>query len=55
MKSASMVLEKADFPHLADASITLIAFDDPRIFELGLNAILDAIEARGKAGKQQTM
>jgi hypothetical protein len=32
--------------------LTLIAFDDPRIFEMGLNAILDAIEVRGKSGKQ---
>jgi hypothetical protein len=54
MKSASMVLEKSEFPHLAEASLTLVAFDDPRIFELGLNAILDAIEARGKSGKQAT-
>jgi AcrR family transcriptional regulator len=54
MKSASMVLEKSEFPHLAEASLTLVAFDDPRIFELGLNAILDAIDARGKSGKQRT-
>lgn len=52
MKSASMILEKSEFPHLAESSLTLIAFDDPRIFEMGLNAILDAIEARGKSGKQ---
>jgi len=54
MKSASMILEKSDFPHLAESSLKLIAFDDPRIFELGLNAILDAIEALGKSGKLKT-
>jgi len=55
MKSASMILEKSDFPYLAESSLKLIAFDDPRIFELGLNAILDAIEARGKAGEHQAL
>jgi hypothetical protein len=55
MKSASMILEKSDFPYLAESSLKLIAFDDPRIFELGLNAILDAIETRGKAGKHQAL
>jgi hypothetical protein len=54
MKSASMVLETSEFPFLAEASLTLVAFDYPRIFALGLNAILDTIEARGKSGKQTT-
>jgi hypothetical protein len=30
------------------SATSLISFDDPRTFELGLNAILDSIEALGK-------
>mgnify|MGYP000005708036 FL=1 len=48
MKSASMTLDQTEFPHLVKSATSLISFDDPRTFELGLNAILDAIEALGK-------
>jgi len=48
MKSASMTLDQTEFPHLVKSATSLISFDDPRTFELGLNAILDAIETLGK-------
>jgi hypothetical protein len=48
MKSASMTLDQSEFPHLVKSATSLVSFDDPRTFELGFNAILDAIEALGK-------
>lgn len=49
MQVGSMVLEPDEFPHLVEAAPSLLTFDDPRPFEVGLNALLDTIGALGEA------
>jgi hypothetical protein len=48
MQVGSLVLEPDQFPHLVSAATLLLGFDDPRVFDVGLEAILDAIEALAK-------
>lgn len=48
MRAGSLILEPDQFPHLVSAAASLLSFDDPRVFDVGLNAILDAIESRGR-------
>ena len=44
----AMSLDTVEFPHLAGAATSLLALDDPRVFGVGLEAILDAIAAVGE-------
>jgi len=45
MQVGSLALEPEQFPNLVQAASSLLAFDDPRVFDVGLEAILDAIQA----------
>ena len=45
----AMSLDPVEFPHLAGAATSLLALDDPRVFGVGLEAILDAIATVGEA------
>lgn len=50
MQVDALSLSAAEFPHLSAAATSLLALDDPRVFGLGLEAILDAIEKLGRRG-----
>lgn len=50
MQVGSMALDPEQFPNLVQAAPALLAFDDPRVFDAGLEAILDAIEAHAVPG-----
>jgi len=47
MQVGAQSLEPDEYPHLVAAGASLLPFDDPRVFELGFEALLDAIAARG--------
>ncbi len=47
MQFGAQALALDEFPHLVSAATSLLPLDDPRIFDIGLEAILDAIEALG--------
>lgn len=48
MQAGSLALDPDRFPHLVRSASSLLGLDDPRVFDLGLEAILDRIEALGK-------
>jgi hypothetical protein len=50
MQVGSMALDPEQFPNLVQAAPALLALDDPRVFDAGLEAILDAIEAHAVPG-----
>lgn len=47
MQFGAQALAPEEFPHLVSAAGSLLPLDDPRVFNLGLEAILDAIDALG--------
>lgn len=49
MQVEALSLSTSEFPHLSAAATSLLALDDPRVFDLGLEAVLDAIERVGRA------
>jgi len=51
MQVGSLALEPDQFPNLVHAASSLLAFDDPRVFDVGLEGILDAIEAHAAPGR----
>jgi len=51
MQAGSLILEPDQFPHLVSSAASLLSFDDPRVFDVGLDAILDAIESRGRSNR----
>lgn len=51
MQVDAMSLSATEFPHLSEAATSLLALDDPRVFGLGLEAILDAVERLGRANR----
>lgn len=53
MQVDALSLDPSEFPHLSAAATSLLALDDPRVFEIGLEAILDGIERLGQASQAQ--
>jgi AcrR family transcriptional regulator len=51
MQIGAANLSSDEFPHLVAASTSLLAFDDPRVFETGIEAILDAIERQAGSSR----
>lgn len=47
MQFGAQALAPDEFPHLVSVANSLLPLDDPRIFDIGLEAILDAIEKLG--------
>lgn len=50
MQVDSQGLDPVEFPHLSQHASALLPLEDPRVFDLGLEAILDSIAARADGG-----
>lgn len=48
MQVDALSLDPTEFPHLSAAATSLLALDDPRIFGIGLESIIDRIERLGQ-------
>jgi len=47
MQLGAQSLKPEEYPHLVAAGSTLLPLDDPRVFDLGLEALIDAVAAQG--------